>query len=117
MLDAAETGVCSVMDTFAFWAYPRPDANLNLLSNGGVYDARETGEALRDAEDRPVEPLEGGTVVASDWARLRQGTCVHSLSVVASWWDCSANPSAFAARTHTGGAGGHLARDRFRFVD
>src|ERR1019366_6441950 len=32
-----------------------------------------TGEAFRDAEDRHVEPLEGGTVVAWDWARFWQG--------------------------------------------
>jgi hypothetical protein len=31
-------------------------------------DARETGEAFRDPEDQLVEPLEGGTVTASDWA-------------------------------------------------
>ena len=34
-------------------------------------------------------PLEGGAVAAYDWARLRQATYVNSLSVVASWWDCS----------------------------
>jgi hypothetical protein len=39
-------------------------SDINLFSKGGVYDSRETGEAFRDAEDRPVEPLEGGTVVA-----------------------------------------------------
>jgi len=36
-----------------------------------------------------VEPLEDGTVVASDWARLRQEPCVNSVCVVAAWWDCS----------------------------
>ena len=41
---------------------------INLFSKGGVYDAKETGEAFCDAEDRPVEPLEGRAVVASDWA-------------------------------------------------
>ena len=39
-------------------------SDIDLFSKGGVYDARETGEALCDAEDRHVEPLEGGTVVA-----------------------------------------------------
>ena len=37
---------------------------INLFTKGGVYDASETGEALRDAEERDVEPLEVGTVVA-----------------------------------------------------
>jgi hypothetical protein len=57
-------------------------SDINLFSKGGVYDARETGEAFRGAEDRPVEPVEGGTVTASDWARLRQEPCVDSLHVV-----------------------------------
>jgi hypothetical protein len=54
----------------------------NLLLKGGVYYAKETGEALRDAEGRDVEPLEGGTVVASDWARLWQEPCVRPIFVV-----------------------------------
>ena len=37
---------------------------INLFSKGGVYGARETGEAFRDAEDRDVTGLEGGTVLA-----------------------------------------------------
>jgi hypothetical protein len=28
-------------------------SDINLLSKGGVYDARETGEAFRDTKDRP----------------------------------------------------------------
>jgi hypothetical protein len=48
-------------------------SDINLFSKGGVYNARETGEAFRDAEDRHVEPLEGGTVVASDWAGMYWG--------------------------------------------
>src|ERR1700674_1382579 len=90
---------------------------INLFSKGGVYDARETGKAFRDAEDRPVEPLEGGTVVASDWAGLREEPCVHSLYVVAARRDCSGSASALAGNTHTGGARGHLARDCLRFID
>jgi hypothetical protein len=42
---------------------PTPSA-INLFSKGGVYDAIETGEAVRDAADQHVESLEGGTVVA-----------------------------------------------------
>ena len=75
---------------------------INLFSKGGVYDASETGTAFRDAEDRPVESLEGGAVVASDWAGLRQKPCVHSLYVVAARWNFSARPSALAGNTHTG---------------
>ena len=30
---------------------------------------------------------------------------------------CSGSSSAIASNTHTGGARGHLAKDRFRFVD
>ena len=37
---------------------------INLFTKGGVYGARETSEAFREPADRPVEPLEGGTVVA-----------------------------------------------------
>ena len=37
-----------------------------------------------------MEPLEGGRVAASDWARLRQAAYVDSLSVIASRRDCSA---------------------------
>jgi hypothetical protein len=37
---------------------------INLISKGGVYDARETGKAFRKPADRHVVPLEGGTVVA-----------------------------------------------------
>jgi len=51
-------------------------------------------------------PLEGGTVVAYDWARLRQAPNVHSLSVGASRWDCSGSPSARAAGTYALGATG-----------
>ena len=56
---------------------------INLSSKGGVYDATETGKTFRDPADRHVEALEGGTVAAGDWARLRQGPCVHSVYVVA----------------------------------
>jgi hypothetical protein len=45
-------------------------SGINLFSKGGIYNAREPGEAFCDAEGRHVEPLEGGAVVASDWARL-----------------------------------------------
>jgi hypothetical protein len=92
-------------------------SDINLFSKGGVHDASETGEAFRDAEDRHVGPLEGGTVSASDWARLRQEQFVHSLFVVAARRDCSGRPSALAGNAHTGGARGHLSRNRLRFVD
>ena len=59
-------------------------SDINLFSKGGVYDVSETGKAFRDAEDRHVEPFEGGTVVTSDWAVLRQKPCIHSLHVVRS---------------------------------
>jgi len=39
-------------------------SDINLFTKGGVYDASETGEAFCDAEDRYVESLEGGAVVA-----------------------------------------------------
>jgi hypothetical protein len=39
-------------------------SDINLFTKGGVYDATKTGEAFRDAENRHVEPLESGTVVA-----------------------------------------------------
>jgi hypothetical protein len=55
--------------------------NIKLLSKGRV----ETRKAFCGAEDRRVE---GGTVVASDWAELRQEPCVRSLFVVATRWDC-----------------------------
>ena len=55
-----------------------------------------------------MEPLKGGAVVTSDWARLRQEPCVDSLSVVASLWDCTGSPPALTANTQTGGAGIHL---------
>jgi hypothetical protein len=92
-------------------------SDINLFSKGGVYDPSETGEAFRVAEDRDVEPLEGGTVVVSDWARLRQEPCVHSLYVVAARRDCSGSPSALAVNAHTSGARRYISRDRFRFVD
>src|SRR5260370_38087084 len=50
---------------------------------GGVYDPRETVWTFCRAEERHVVPLEGGTVVAPDRARLWQGAFVHSLSGVA----------------------------------
>src|ERR1700681_4901150 len=90
---------------------------INLFSKGGVYDARETSTAFRDAANRPVEPLEGGTVVASDWAGLRKEPCVHSVCVVAARWDCSGRPSALAAYAYAAGAGGHLSRNCLRLVD
>src|SRR5713101_3365319 len=40
-----------------------------------------------------MAPLEGGTVVAYDWARMRQAPYVHSLSSVPSRWNCSGSPS------------------------
>src|SRR5467141_3187205 len=40
---------------------------INLFSKGGVYDSSETSEAFRDAEDRHVEPLEGGTAQHRTW--------------------------------------------------
>jgi len=39
-------------------------SDINLFSKGGVYDAKQSSEAFRGVEDRHVEPLEGGTVVA-----------------------------------------------------
>ena len=77
-------------------------SDINLFTKGGVYDATKTGEAFRDAADRHVEPLEGGTVVASDWTRLRQKPCVDSLYVVAARRDCSDSASALAANAYTG---------------
>jgi hypothetical protein len=47
------------------------------FSKGGVYEPRETGGAFCGAKDRRVVPLEGGAVIAYDWARLRQATYVH----------------------------------------
>jgi hypothetical protein len=38
------------------------DTTLHL--KGGVYDASETMETFRDAEERAVGSLEGGTVIA-----------------------------------------------------
>src|ERR1700674_2774328 len=88
---------------------------INLFSKGGVYDASETGTAFRDAENRHVELLEGGAVVASDWTRLRQEPRVHSVYVVAARRDCSGRSSALAANAHTGRARGHLSGNCFRF--
>jgi hypothetical protein len=39
-------------------------SDINLFSKGGVYDATDTGKAFGDLANRPVEPLEGETVVA-----------------------------------------------------
>jgi IS30 family transposase len=58
-----------------------------------------------------VGPLEGGTVVASDRACLRQGPCIHSVYVVAARRDCSGHPSALAAHAYTGGERGHWEGD------
>jgi hypothetical protein len=44
-----------------------------------------------------VEPLEGGRVVASDRAGVRQEPCVDSLSIVAARRDCSGRPNGFEA--------------------
>ena len=33
---------------------------INLFSEGGVYGAKKTGEAFRDAEDRPVDRWKAG---------------------------------------------------------
>lgn len=41
-------------------------SDTNRLLKGGVHDAREAGEAFRDAEDRAVGPLERRAVVASN---------------------------------------------------
>src|SRR5689334_25215721 len=46
-------------------------SDMNLFSKGGVYDARETGEAFCEPADGHVGPLEGGTVVTRDRAGLR----------------------------------------------
>ena len=62
---------------------------INPFLKGGFYDATETGEAFRDAQERHVEPLESGPVVAYDWAGFRQEPSVHSLYVVAARTDCS----------------------------
>src|SRR5882762_4208356 len=64
---------------------------------GGVYDPRETVWTFCHAEERHVAALEGGTVVACDRARLRQGAFVHSLSGIASRWVCSDGPAALAS--------------------
>jgi hypothetical protein len=39
-------------------------SDINFFSKGGVYGATETGKAFRDAAERHVEALEGGTVLA-----------------------------------------------------
>src|SRR5216684_6571211 len=65
---------------------------------GGVYDPRETVWTFCRTEERHVVPLEGGTVVARDRARLWQGAFVHSLCGVASRWVCSGGPAALAPR-------------------
>jgi hypothetical protein len=61
-------------------------SDVNLLCKGVVYDPRETGGAFCDAEERDLELLEGGTVVARDRARLREGSFVHSFLVIATRW-------------------------------
>ena len=41
---------------------------INRLSKGGVHDARKTGEALRDAEERDVgSPTNSRIYAVSDW--------------------------------------------------
>src|SRR5260370_31851630 len=80
---------------------------------GGVYDPRETVWTFCRAEERHVVPLEGGTVVARDRARLWQGAFVHSLSGVASRWVCSDVPAALAPRAHAARARGDLSAHRF----
>ena len=47
--------------------------NINLVSKGGVFDARETGEAFRDAEGRHVKPLENGVVELRSQSNLGSG--------------------------------------------
>src|ERR1700682_844322 len=61
-----------------------------------------------------VAPLEGGTVAARDWARVRQESFVHSLRGVASRRVCSGRLSMLAPSTHTASERGYLARARFR---
>jgi len=50
------------------------------------------------ADERHVVPLEGGTVVALDRARVRQESFVNSLSGVASRWVCFRRSAALAPR-------------------
>jgi hypothetical protein len=89
---------------------------VSLVSKGGVFDARETGEAFRDAEGRHVKPLEGGTVVASDWAAFgKSHVSIHYLlsqhgGIVPPARRGSPLMLTLAEREH-------LSRDRFRFVD
>src|SRR5260370_36221026 len=65
----------------------------NAVFKGGVYDPRELVWAFCGADGRHVAPLEGGTVVACDRARLRQGAFFHSLSGGALRWVCSVGPA------------------------
>jgi len=79
---------------------------------GGVYEARETVWVFGGAETRGVASLEGRTDAAGDRARFWQRTFLHSLSGVASRWDCSGRPAACAPR---GLASGSSIREPFRF--
>jgi hypothetical protein len=74
--------------------------------------------AFCGAESRAVGPLEGGTILASDWLRARQGSCGHSLSFGTRHRGIA--PTARRARVaeaHTGRGRKHPSRNRFQLLD